>query len=145
MTKITDEQLSDYVMAAIFDGGAFPVTTEIHVGDKTIERTLYMKWPTFAEEQQIGTLTAAYTDGFSGELLAADITLARARATIEVLAMPNPGGGFPEFLPPSDKPMIVGGKQRLVPDTSKMRSRALAVSLYSAFREVYDRFQELAL
>jgi len=137
---ITEQQAA----AAIYEGATLTLTAKIGVGDSERELDLTIRWPDLDDESEMTLRAAQYLGGLSTDLVTgSDFNVARGRAVIETLAVaPYPAWITNGAL--SDKPVMHKGKTGFRPDTGKLRSRAVAAAIYSAYLDVYVKYQHLA-
>lgn len=147
--KTADERYADLyedqVMNAILNGGAIKVQTSMPMGRQTMPIEMNMRWPTVGDFQEIGRLTTVMLGGIEPRLaVPRDLTLARARAYVEVLG----ASPFPNWLPPHNEPtqtFDIGGNPRTSfrPNTAACRMPQALIELYYEMEEVIQRFQHM--
>ena len=137
------ELYEEQVMNAILNGGKIKIQTTLPMGKNTMPIELNMRWPTVGDHQEIGRLTTLMLGGVEPRLaVPRDLTLARARAYIEVLGE----APFPAWLPPHREPVETigtGGQPRTSfrPNTADCRMPQALIELYYEADEVIQRFQ----
>ena len=139
-----EAQLYEAVLGAIL--GTQPLVLKATVGlvgDESTEVELKVRWPDLEDEEAMERRTAEILVYPADSMSSSAITVARARAMIEVLAV----APFPQFLHAtlSQKPVMHKGEMQLRPDTSKLRSKAVVAVLYQDYNGLYNRFQYLAV
>lgn len=137
-------RLARMMEEAIFGSGIIRLETEVfNLTGESSKVWLNIRWPDFDDEELITVRANAFLRGLAPEAVSmADANLARGRAVIEQLAV----APYPRWLQAAltDKKVKHRDGEELRPDTSRLKSRALAQALYLKYVELYNRFHSLS-